>query len=59
MTQFELQQYLLCEYPQENARCEWKEFKNLKNSFCRDEKDGVISYVSGIANMWVACNWHV
>ena len=30
----ELQQYLLCEYPQENARCEWKEFKKLKYSFC-------------------------
>ncbi len=36
---------------QENARCEWKEFKNLKNSFCGDEKDDVISYVSAIANM--------
>lgn len=34
----DLQQYLLREYPQENARCEWKEFKNLKNSFCGDEK---------------------
>ena len=51
MTEFELQQYLLREYPQENARCEWKEFKNLKNSFCGDEKDDVISYVSAIANM--------
>ena len=51
MTELELQQYLLCEYPQENARCEWKEFKNLKNSFCGDEKDDVISYVSAIANM--------
>ena len=51
MTEFELQQYLLLEYPQENARCEWKEFKNLKNSFCGDEKDDVISYVSAIANM--------
>ena len=39
MTELELQQYLLREYPQENARCEWKEFKNLKNSFCGDEKD--------------------
>lgn len=37
--------------PQENARCEWKEFKNLKNSFCGDEKNDVISYVSAIANM--------
>ena len=35
----------------ENARCEWKEFKNLKNSFCGNEKDDVISYVSAIANM--------
>ena len=51
MTEPELRQYLLREYPQENARCEWKEFKNLKNSFCGDEKDDVISYVSAIANM--------
>ena len=51
MLELELQQYLLNEYPQENARCEWKEFKNLKNSFCGDEKDDVISYVSAIANM--------
>lgn len=51
MTNKELQQYLLHNYPQENARCEWKEFKNLKNSFCGNEKDDVISYVSAIANM--------
>lgn len=47
MTELELQQYLLREYPQENARCEWKEVKNLKNSFCGDEKDNVISYCVG------------
>ena len=51
MLELELQQYLLREYPQENARCEWKEYKNLKNSFCGDEKNDVISYVSAIANM--------
>ena len=51
MTELELQQYLLREYPQENARCEWKEYKNLKNSFCGDERKDVISYVSAIANM--------
>ncbi len=51
MLELELQQYLLREYPQENTHCEWKEFKNLKNSFCGDEKDDVISYVSAIANM--------
>ena len=51
MIQSDLQRYLQREYPQENAHCEWKEFKNLKNSFCGDEKDDVISYVSAIANM--------
>lgn len=51
MTSNELQQYLQREFPQENACCEWKEMKNLKNSFAGDEKDDVISYVSAIANM--------
>ena len=51
MLEIDLRQYLQREYPQENARCEWKEFKNLKNSFCGDEKNDVISYVSAIANM--------
>lgn len=51
MLELELQKYLRREYPQENARCEWKEYKNLKNSFCGDEKNDVISYVSAIANM--------
>lgn len=55
MIEVELQQYLKREYPQENARCEWKEFKNLKNSFCGDEKEDVISYVSAIANMEGSC----
>lgn len=51
MLQHELQQYLLREYPQENARCERKGFKKLKNSFFDGEKVDVISYVSAIANM--------
>ncbi len=51
MTEYELQQYLLHTYPQENERCDWKEMKNLKNSFCGKEKEDIISYVSGIANM--------
>ena len=38
MNEIELKQYLFREYQQENARCERKEFKNLKNSFCGDEK---------------------
>ena len=44
MTELELQQYLLREYPQENARCEWKEFKRLKNSFRIQKQD---SYGTG------------
>ena len=51
MTSQELQQYLLREFPQENARCEWKEMKNLKNLFAVDEKNEVLSYVADIANM--------
>ena len=51
MTSKELQRYLLREYPQENARCEWKEMKNLKNSFAGDAKNDVVSYVAAIANM--------
>lgn len=51
MLELELQQCLQREYPQENACCEWKEYKNLRNSFCGDEKNDVISYVSAIANM--------
>jgi ATP-dependent DNA helicase RecG len=51
MTEKELQEYLLREFPEENTRCEWKEMKNLKNSFSNDPHKDVISYVSAIANM--------
>ena len=33
MTEQELHKYLLLNYPREDERCEWKEFKNLKNMF--------------------------
>ena len=33
MFELELKQYLLHEYPQENFRCDWKDYKNLKNPF--------------------------
>lgn len=51
MTEQELQQYLIMQYPKEDESCEWKEFKNMKNDFCGHEKDDVISYVSALANM--------
>ena len=51
MTEQEIQQYIRHNYPEENERCDWKEMKNLKNSFSGKEGDDVISYVSAIANM--------
>lgn len=46
-----LQQFLLDKYPKENAACEWKEFKNLKNAVTGDKGKDIASYVSAIANM--------
>lgn len=51
MTEKELQQYLIKQYPKEDEGCEWKEYKNLKNDFSGRERDDVISYVSALANM--------
>lgn len=51
MTEKELHEFLMENYPEENAKCEWKEFTNLKHQFNGKPKDDVISYVSAIANM--------
>lgn len=51
MTEKELQQYLQANYPIENEKCEWKEFKSLKNSISGDAANDVISYISAISNM--------
>lgn len=51
LTEQELQAYLLCRFPKEDASCDWKEMKNLKNSFSNDPHKDVISYLSGISNM--------
>ena len=51
MTEQELKEYLCINFPKEDDTCEWKEMKNLKNSFAGQEGDDVISYVSAIANM--------
>lgn len=51
MTEKDLQTYLKGKYPKEDAGCDWKEMKNLKNSFAGQVGDDVISYVSAIANM--------
>lgn len=51
MTEKELIVFLMAHYPVENEKCDWKEMKNLKNSFNGHEGEDVMSYVSGIANM--------
>lgn len=51
MTEQELKEYLQLNFPKEDEACDWKEMKNLKNSFAGDEGEDVISYVSAIANM--------
>lgn len=51
MTEKELHSYLLDRFPKENESCDWKEMKNLNNSFSGDERKDVISYLSGISNM--------
>lgn len=51
MTENELQNYLINNFPIENEKCEWKEFKSLKNSVAGKEGDDIVSYISAIANM--------
>lgn len=51
MTEQEIKEYICVRFPQENESCEWKEYKNLQNSFCGHEADDVVSYVSAISNM--------
>lgn len=51
MTEKELQNYLIINFPIENEKCEWKEFKSLKNSVAGKEGDDIVSYISAIANM--------
>jgi ATP-dependent DNA helicase RecG len=51
MTEKELQVYLKSNYPLENEKCEWKEFKSLKSAVLGRSGDDVICYVSAIANM--------
>jgi ATP-dependent DNA helicase RecG len=51
MTENELQYYLKTNYPRENEKCEWKEFKSLKSAISGRASEDVISYISAIANM--------
>lgn len=51
MDEKQLKEYLQAKHPKENAACEWKEFKNLKNSWNCKEGEDAESYISAISNM--------
>lgn len=51
MTEFELKSFLIENFPKENEKCEWKEFKSLKSSISGRQGEDLISYISSISNM--------
>jgi ATP-dependent DNA helicase RecG len=51
MNEIALRNYINNNYPHENERCEWKEFKYLKNAVAGRKGDDIITYISAIANM--------
>lgn len=51
MTENDLKKYIFQNFPKENERCEWKEFKSLKNSVSGMASEDLISYISSISNM--------
>ena len=51
MTELELKSYLKENFPKENEKCEWKEFKSLKSSISARQGEDLISYISSISNM--------
>jgi ATP-dependent DNA helicase RecG len=51
MTATQLQTWLREQYPVENERHEWKEWRSLKHHVSGKERNDIISYVSALANM--------
>lgn len=51
MKEQELHEFLKKNFPKENEKCEWKEFKFLKHCISGHEGDDIVSYISAIANM--------
>lgn len=56
MNEKDLKVYLIAKYPKENNGCDWKECKNLKNSWNSKKGESVESYISAISNM---CGGHL
>lgn len=55
MTAKELQAWLRAQFPQENERHEWKEWRSLKQNISGRKGEDLVSYVSALANMDGGC----
>ena len=55
MTARELQAWLRAEFPKENERYEWKEWRSLKSNISGRKGEDLVSYVSALANMDGGC----
>jgi len=55
MTAKELQAWLRTQFPQENERHEWKEWRSLKQNIAGRKGEDLVSYVSALANMDGGC----
>ena len=57
MTENELQAFIKAQFPKENERFEWKEWRSLKDNISGRKQSGrdLVSYVSALANMDGGC----
>lgn len=55
MTATELQAFLRAQFPKENERCEWKEWRSLKSNISGRKGEDLVSYISALANMNGGC----
>ncbi len=55
MTAAQLQTWLRTNYPVENERHEWKEWRSLKSNISGRKGEDLVSYVSAMANMEGGC----
>ena len=55
MTARELQAFIKAQFPKENERHEWKEWRSLKSNISGRKGDDLVSYISALANMDGGC----
>ena len=55
MTVGELQAWLRAQFPKENERYEWKEWRSLKSNISGRKGEDLVSYISALANMDGGC----